>query len=811
VAYVSLYRKYRPQTFEDVVGQGHVIQTLVHALEEDRLHHAYLFTGPRGTGKTSTARLLAKAINCEQGPTPTPCNLCEHCTSITDGSSVDVIELDMASHGGVDDARELRDRALYAPARARRKVYILDEVHMASTAAFNALLKLIEEPPAHVMFAMATTDPQKVLPTILSRVQRLDLRRVAATDVAGNVRKLCELEGYTVDDGAVEAIVRAGDGSLRDTQSVLEQVLAFAGAGDDDRAGADVTAEAVAQVLGQTPTERVFEAIDLLGQRDLAGLLALVQGLLDDGHDLRRFTLDLVQHARDLLVLQVAPDRADLVDATDDRRRRLQAQTTTLPGESLLRAVDLLAATVAEQRQGSPRLPLELTLARLAVPGADGDVVELADRVARLEAGAPPVQQPPRRGSPRAEPAARGSTGEAEAEPARAPARGRSQRPEPSEAPGPSPAPAGSDVPGRSRSAATTGPADELPGSAPPGQGSPDAASASAATASATARETPLQARARARSGRGAGTGGAPDAAAAGSTGDDASGATAAGTDPGAAAAPAPDAVAPDADAAGAPTTGAPATDAPGAAPGPDAPVAPTTGTPDAAAAAPAAADAAAADAAAPGADAPGAPTTDTDAIDPATTDSSTTDSSDAAAPDSDAPDAPTADAPPTGDELELLRRHWDGILDLVKRRSRRCHAVFEPATVTAVRRGIVTLRYAPRYASFHAQNASKGEYADVLREAIERACGLRLRVEAIVEGAGDERRRPVPPSVTPDDARVPVLDDGPTAAEEAEVREAEHGGGPAPAEAEATDALLASELGAELVDERPPPDQATG
>ncbi|HSK22069.1 MAG TPA: DNA polymerase III subunit gamma/tau, partial [Egicoccus sp.] len=377
MAYVSLYRKYRPQTFGEVVGQQHVIQTLVHAIETDRLHHAYLFTGPRGTGKTSTARLLAKAINCEDGPTPTPCGTCEHCTSIADGSSVDVIELDMASHGGVDDARELRDRALYAPARARRKVYILDEVHMASTAAFNALLKLIEEPPSHVLFAMATTDPQKVLPTILSRVQRLDLRRVSASDVAGNVRRICDAEGYTIDDGAVEAVVRAGDGSLRDTQSVLEQVLAFA--------GTTVTAEAVGQVLGHTPADRVFETVELVAGRDLAGLFGMVQGLLDEGHDLRRFTLDLVQHLRDLLVLQVASDRPDLVDATDDRRRQLQAQTAALPRESLLRAVGLLAETVVEQRQGSPRLPLELTLARLAVPGAAGDVAGLADRVARLE------------------------------------------------------------------------------------------------------------------------------------------------------------------------------------------------------------------------------------------------------------------------------------------------------------------------------------------------------------------------------------------------------------------------------------------
>jgi DNA polymerase III subunit gamma/tau len=737
VAYVSLYRKYRPQTFEEVVGQGHVIQTLVHALEEDRLHHAYLFTGPRGTGKTSTARLLAKAINCEQGPTPSPCNVCEHCTSIADGSSVDVIELDMASHGGVDDARELRDRALYAPARARRKVYILDEVHMASTAAFNALLKLIEEPPGHVMFAMATTDPQKVLPTILSRVQRLDLRRVSATDVAGNVRKLCELEGYAIDDGAVEAIVRAGDGSLRDTQSVLEQVLAFA--------GTDVSAEAVAQVLGQTPAERVFETVDLLGERDVAGLLALVQGLLDDGHDLRRFTLDLVQHVRDLLVLQVAPDRPDLVDATDDRRRRMQAQTAALPSEALLRSVGLLAATVAEQRQGSPRLPLELTLAKLAVPGADGDVAELADRVARLEAGTP---TPRRVAAADPAPTATGNAADVRVASAQL---------------------ASAAEPTRAETAAAPGGVGSDERTSPPGA-TARAATAEAPTPASAPKETPLQARARARSvGK-----------------SEVAGEQAPATQEAAAAPESPTGGRSEA----APTSESPTAGAP---------------TPE---------DRATDDRAVEG------PSTDESAPDPAADELATDEPAAADLPAGEPAPVEHAvaraeaeqadDARRPGDDLDVLQRHWDGVLDLVKRRSRRCHAVFEPATVTAVSRGIVTLRYAPRYASFHAQNATKGEYADVLKESIERACGLKLRVEAIVEGAGDERRRPVPPSVTPDDARVPVLDDGPSAAEEAEVREAEHGGTSAPAEVGMTDALLASELGAELLDERPPPDAPT-
>lgn len=380
MAYVSLYRKYRPQSFEEVVGQRHVTRTLANAIAEDRLHHAYLFTGPRGTGKTSTARILAKAVNCEQGPTAEPCQTCAQCVAVTEGSAVDVIELDMASHGGVDDARELRERALFAPAGARRKVYILDEVHMASNAAFNALLKLIEEPPGHVMFAMATTEPNKIIPTIMSRVQRLDLRRVGAQEVGEHVRRLAGLEGFEIADAAVEAVVRAGDGSVRDTLSVLDQVRSYA--------SGPVTAEHVAQLLGHTPADRVFDTVALIAAQDLAGLMVMVQDLQREGHDLRRFALDLVDHLRDLLVLQVAPDRPDLVDATEERRTRLAGQASLLTQESLSRAIDLLADTIAEMRRGPARLPVELALTKLARPAAAGDVAALADRVARLEAGA---------------------------------------------------------------------------------------------------------------------------------------------------------------------------------------------------------------------------------------------------------------------------------------------------------------------------------------------------------------------------------------------------------------------------------------
>ena len=699
MAYVSLYRKYRPQTFEDVVGQVPVTRTLANAIAEDRLHHAYLFTGPRGTGKTSTARILAKAINCEQGPTPTPCNSCRQCQEITDGSSVDVIELDMASHGGVDDARELRDRALFAPASARRKVYILDEVHMASTAAFNALLKLIEEPPEHVMFAMATTDPQKVLPTIMSRVQRLDLRRVSAGDVASNVRQLCEAEGYRIEDAAVEAIVRAGDGSLRDTQSVLEQVLAFT--------GAEVTAAEVQQVLGQTPTEKVAEVVDLLAARDVAGLLASVQRLVDDGHDLRRFTLDLVQHVRDLLVLGAAPDHPDLVDATDERRALLLEQANALPADTLLRAVRVLAETVTEQRQGSPRLPLELALATLVVPSESAQIDELTDRLARLEAGAFPA---PTSRSP-------------------SPARGSA------------------------------------------------AVAAASVTDTADVTDTAEN---------------AEDEAAEAETAE---------------AEPTFDVVAESGPAA-AQETAAGDSDEP-------APEAPAAFDEDPAASAEAPSD-----------------------EDPAAS---------AEAPPDEVP-AASAEAPPAedpADELALVQQRWEAILEVVRDGSRRHHAVFAPATPVRAGRGILTLKYGQRYASFHAANAGGGDYAAAMQQAIERTCGLRMRLEIVVEGE-DDRRRPQPPSMTPDDARTPVLhgDDtesssapatspppeGQESTVEVEGTAAESAPTPSPAddlevveesdeeldvrEAEATTRadtdreevgrLLSDELGAELVDERP-------
>ena len=376
MAYVSLYRKYRSQTFAEVLGQEHVTRTLSQAITEDRISHAYLFTGPRGTGKTSTARILAKSLNCEQGPTPDPCGKCTQCVSITEGSSVDVIEIDAASHGGVDDVRDLRDRVNFAPASARKKVYIVDECHMLSTAGWNAFLKTVEEPPDHVVFVFATTEPHKVLDTILSRTQRFDFKRMAAAVLAAHVADLGAREGMTFEPGAIDLIVAAGDGSARDTLSVLDQVVAFT--------GPSITARGVAEVLGAVPAELLFDAADLIGEGDVAGVCMLVGRLADAGHDLRQFSRELVEHLRRLFLLQVAPE-GGLVEGTAEALARLQAQAGRLGRVELLRSIELLAEAQAQMRRGNTRLPLEIALAKAALPEASGDPGALAARLDRLE------------------------------------------------------------------------------------------------------------------------------------------------------------------------------------------------------------------------------------------------------------------------------------------------------------------------------------------------------------------------------------------------------------------------------------------
>ena len=300
---VALYRKYRPATFADVVGQEHVTEPLSTALAAGRINHAYLFSGPRGCGKTSSARILARSLNCEQGPTPTPCGVCDSCVALAPNGpgSVDVVELDAASHGGVDDTRELRDRAFYAPAQSRYRIFIVDEAHMVTTAGFNALLKIVEEPPEHLIFVFATTEPEKVLPTIRSRTHHYPFRLLAPRTMRSLLERICASEDVTVDDAVYPLVIRAGGGSPRDTLSVLDQLLAGA-------EGNRVEYQRALALLGATDVALIDDAVDALAAGDAAAVFGAVEAVIDAGHDPRRFATDLLERFRDLIVLQSVPD-----------------------------------------------------------------------------------------------------------------------------------------------------------------------------------------------------------------------------------------------------------------------------------------------------------------------------------------------------------------------------------------------------------------------------------------------------------------------------------------------------------------------
>jgi DNA polymerase-3 subunit gamma/tau len=378
MAYVSLYRKYRPQTFHDIVGQDHVTGTLINAIQTGQVHHAMLFCGTRGTGKTSTARVLAKALNCVRGPTPEPCNVCDACVSITDGTNLDVTEIDAASHGSVDDARDLREKASYAPAAARYKVYIIDEAHMVTTQGFNAMLKVLEEPPEHVRFVFCTTEPHKVIEAIRSRCQRHDFRRIRTAALVQDFARICEAEGVDIEPAALELVARAADGSHRDGLSRLDQVLTFA--------GPKVTLADVAQVLGALPVELRFDLAEALAAHRVADVLACVERVVDAGHDLHQFTREALEHLRDLYVLRVAPASTTLVDVTPETRERLAAQAERFgPGE-LGRMVSIVGELYLDLRTATDqRLVVEVGLARAAVPEASLDAEALLARIERLE------------------------------------------------------------------------------------------------------------------------------------------------------------------------------------------------------------------------------------------------------------------------------------------------------------------------------------------------------------------------------------------------------------------------------------------
>ncbi len=380
---LALYRKYRPRTFAEVIGQEQVTEPLTQALRAGRLHHAYLLSGPRGCGKTSSARILARSLNCAQGPTPDPCGVCDSCLALApDGpGSVDVIEIDAASHGGVDDARELRERAFFAPVASRFKVYVIDEAHMVSTQGFNALLKLVEEPPEYVTFIFATTEPEKVLGTIRSRTHHYPFRLIPPGVLRPFLEQMCDSEGVAVDPAVFPLVVRAGGGSVRDSLSVLDQLIA--GAGPDG-----VTYARAVALLGVTDVALIDEMTEALAVGDGAAAFATIDRVSDAGHDTRRFTSDLLDRLRDLIVLQQVPAAATngLIDGPADQLERMTAQARSLGPATLSRLADIAHSGLTEMRgTTSPRLLLELIIARMLLPGADDSHVAMLQRLERME------------------------------------------------------------------------------------------------------------------------------------------------------------------------------------------------------------------------------------------------------------------------------------------------------------------------------------------------------------------------------------------------------------------------------------------
>lgn len=386
VSSLALYRRYRPESFAEVIGQEHVTDPLQQALRNNRVNHAYLFSGPRGCGKTTSARILARCLNCEQGPTPTPCGECQSCQDLARNGpgSIDVIEIDAASHGGVDDARDLREKAFFGPASSRYKIYIIDEAHMVTSAGFNALLKVVEEPPEHLKFIFATTEPEKVIGTIRSRTHHYPFRLVPPGTLRDYLAEVCAKEDSFVEDGVLPLVVRAGAGSVRDSMSVMDQLLA--GAADDG-----VTYAMATSLLGYTDGSLLDSVVDAFASGDGAAAFEVVDRVVEGGNDPRRFVADLLERLRDLVILAAVPDAGEkgLIDAPADVVERMQAQASVFGAAELSRAADLVNEGLTEMRGAtSPRLQVELICARVLLPAAFDDERSLQARLDRLERGA---------------------------------------------------------------------------------------------------------------------------------------------------------------------------------------------------------------------------------------------------------------------------------------------------------------------------------------------------------------------------------------------------------------------------------------
>ena len=381
---LALYRKYRPSVFADVIGQEHVTVPLSNALSSDKTHHAYLFSGPRGCGKTSSARIMARSLNCEKGPTPTPCGQCQSCKDLVANGpgSIDVIELDAATHGLVDDARDLRDKAFFAPVNSKYKIYIIDEAHQLGPGAANALLKVVEEPPPHVIFIFATTEPEKLISTIRSRTHHYPFRLVPPGVLTTHLEKICAAEGVEVAKGVLPLVVRASGGSVRDALSVLGQLLA--GAGKDG-----VSYDIAVQLLGFTDGALLDDAIDALAAHDAATLFATIDRVIESGHDPKRFTADLLERLRDLMIVDALGDTSAnsiLRDMPDDQLERMRNQAQRIGTASLSRAADIAADGLTEMRGATaPRLILELICGRILLPISDATETGLLARIERLE------------------------------------------------------------------------------------------------------------------------------------------------------------------------------------------------------------------------------------------------------------------------------------------------------------------------------------------------------------------------------------------------------------------------------------------